>query len=319
MSPFWRVGLIAAGALCLSAAEPDAGKFRCTQAGLVIGVELVGESISFKNPQGLIARIKTDNQTVITQAVEGQSEPVKIHRARVENGDLICADVPAASKPAARVFAVPRSMVEKRRHEFLAQWQQGSLFGAIESIDSDRRGLVVKGVHVGLGPDVRYRRLAPSAKSVTEAVPFQVGDLRAGEPVYVWGVRDPSGSSIQAKLVAIGGNQAMVGTISEIQALTPSVKIHELESGQDVEVRIASSQLYRTAPRMTSPTEIKTPAGVPLARVGFVDIKVGDSVLVIGNSSEPGSKMAGVILISSFGEFGVSPDDPSGQLTWFFK
>jgi len=328
MSLIFRASLILTAALCLFAGQPDATKVQCTKAGLVIRVDMIGGIISFKNPQGYIAQIKTDDQTVITQAARGQAEPVRIKRSGIEYGDLICAAVAEDGNLATHVFAVPSAVVEQRRHEFLAQWQRGSIFGVIESIDADRRGMVVvpsssaagsTGVPVRLGPNVRYRKFPAAAKAVTEAVPFPVSELRAGEQVYVWGVRDKGGSSVQAGIVAIGGPRAIAGTISEVHPLTSAVSVRELESGQDLDVTLSVSQLYRTAPMMTSPTKIKTPAGVPLVSVDFGDLKPGDSVLVIGSNSGTGSKMAGVILISSFGAFGVAPDDPSGQLTWFFK
>lgn len=327
MSTIFRAGLIVTAALCLCAGETDPAKMQCTKAGLVIRVDMIGGIISFKDPQGYIAQIKTDDQTVITQAARGQAGPTRIKRGNIEYGDLICAAVPDG-KLATQIFAVPSSIVQQRRHEFLAQWQRGSIFGVIESIDSDLRGMAVvpanpsagsKSVSVKLGPNVRYRRFPPAAKSVTEAVSFSPGELRAGEQVYVWGVREQGGSSVQAGIVAIGGTRAIAGTISDIHPLATAVKVRELDSDQDLAVTLSVSQLYRTAPMMTTPTRIRTPAGVPLVNVDFGDLKSGDSVLVIGRNSGTGSTMAGVMLISSFGGFGVAPNDPSGQLTWFLK
>ena len=114
-----------------------------------------------------------------------------------------------------------------------------------------------------------------------EAISVPAKELSAGQPVYVWGTRQSD--VVSAKLVAIGGNRVAVGTISSIQPLTNTVGVREIAGGRDLDVKLLVTQLYRTAPIITTPTEIKTPAGVPLLSVGFGELKEGDSVLVIGS------------------------------------
>ena len=325
-SLIFRAGLIVAGTLCLIAGDSESTKVPCTKAGLIIGVESIGDRISFKDPQGSISRITTNDQTVITKSVEGQPELAKIRRSDLENGDLICAVLNAEGTPATRVVAVSRSIIEKRQYEFLTRWQRGSVFGVIDSVDSDRRGMTMlperagaMPVHIAFNQDTRYRRLPAGARSVKEAASFSVSELHPGEHVYVSGGQDSNSSGISANLVAIGGNQAVAGTISSVRPLTNTVTVREIGTGRDLETRLLVSQLYRTAPMINTPTEIKTPAGVPLVSVGFGELKEGDSVLVIGSSAPRDPKMTGVILVTSFGAYGVAPDDPTGQLAWFFK
>jgi hypothetical protein len=122
---------------------------------------------------------------------------------------------------------------------------------------------------------------------------------------------------VDARIVATGGVRAMVGDILAVHPLTYTVKIRELDSQRSLDVKLTASQLYRTAPAIKSPTEIATPAGVPLRNVGFADVEAGDAVLVIGRGD--GTSIAGLIMLTAFGSFGVAADDPSSQLTWVLK
>src|SRR5947209_1569352 len=109
-----RAGLIATAILCLSAEEIDPAKIQCSKAGLVVGVELIGDTILFKDPHGDLVRVKADEQTVVTEIQDGQAAAIKIHRSRIEQGDLVCAVLDENAKSAVRVVAVPRATVKKR-------------------------------------------------------------------------------------------------------------------------------------------------------------------------------------------------------------
>jgi hypothetical protein len=243
----------------------------------------------------------------------------------VDIGDLVCAVSLGEGNAATRIHVIPRQVIKERQQRFLAEWQKNSLYGNVEGIDPTSHVLTVMSigstradrVRVELGSNVRFRTFPSNATSVQDAKAFRAEDLRTGERVYVWGTRRAGSNVVDAKIVAAGGVRAMVGTIIAIQPLTSTVKIREFESHRALDVKLGASQLYRTAPAITSPAEIAIPAGVPLANVGLADVGSGDSVLVIGRGE--GTDVVALIMITAFGSFGVEAGDPSSQLTWVLK
>ena len=319
---------IAAAILQVRAESPDARKAECNQAGLVFATDLFGEALLVKGPSGSITTITLTDKTVITRVGTSSEDPARISVFAVHAGDLVCAYVEGSSKTAKRLAVVPRTEIAERQREFLTGWHRGSIYGNIQQLYLAKGLMVVapvpptvetKPVQVQLGSDVKLRTFSPTAASVTDATSFHAEDLHVGDRVYVWGNRPPGESSLPAQIVANNGFRAITGNILSISPMTSTVQIREFGTGRTLDVKLSASQLYRTAPAITSPTKISTPAGVPLVNLGFGDLQPGDVVVVLGKTEDQGSEAAGVILITQFGTFGVSPNDPSGQLTWILK
>ena len=304
--------------------KADTANSTCTQAGLVIGVHSFGKQIVLKGPTGYMATVGLDERTALVKFENGHWSTMHSGGLNpADTGDLVCAVSPGEKKPASRIHIVPRDVVAARQQKFLGDWQKNSLYGDIDAVDPAGHSITVRPagqgepVRVVFGPDVRFRAFADDAARIQDGKPFRANELRAGQRVYVWGPRAASGHAIDARIVATGGVRATVGTITAIRPLTSTVQIRELADDRARNVKLVASQLFRTAPAIKTPTEITTPAGVPLASVGFADLGAGDSVLVIGRGDGP--DIAGLIMITSFGSFGVGADDPTSQLTWVIK
>jgi len=304
--------------------KPDSANPACTQAGLVIGVHSFGSRIVLKGPTGYLATVILDERTALLKLDNGRWSTIRSGGLNpADTGDLVCVVSAGEGKPASRIHIVPRDVVSARQQKFLAEWQKNSLYGDIDAVDSAHHTITVKPagqgdkVRVTLGSDVRFRAFADDAARIQDGKPFRADELRAGQKVYVWGPRAAEGNAIDARIVATGRVRATVGTIASIRPLTSTVQIRELAGDRTLNVKLAASQLFRTAPAIKTPTEITTPAGVPLASVGYADLGTGDSVLVIGRGET--ADVAGLIMITSFGSFGVGTDDPTSQLTWVLK
>ena len=320
---------VAAAFLQARAESPDAVKAECNQAGLVFATDLFGETLLVKGPSGSINTITLTDKTLVTRARQSVTGvPAHLSIREVQAGDLVCAYVEGSSKTAKRLTVVPRTEIAERQREFLTEWHRGSIYGNIQQLDVGKGLMVVapipptvetKPVRVELGSEVKFRTFAPTANSVTDASSFRAEELHVGDRVYVWGNRPPGESSLPAQIVASNGFRAITGNILAISPMKSTVQIREFGTGRILDVKLSVSQLYRTAPAITSPTKIKTPKGVPLMSVGFGDLQPGDVVMAIGKSEDEGSEATGLILITQFGTFGVAPNDPSGQLTWILR
>ena len=305
--------------------NPDSANPSCTQAGLVFGVHSFGSRIILKGPTGNLSTVSLNERTSVLKLDNGRWSALSPGgMSPASTGDLVCAVSPGEGKPATRVHIVPRETITERQQKFLGEWQKSSLYGNIEAIDPARHTITVKSgrpaaesVPVQLGSDVRFRAFPTDATRIQDAKPFAASDLRVGEKVYVWGPRAAGSNAVDAKIVATGGVHATVGSILAIQPLTSTIRIRELAGDRTLNVKLVVTQLFRTAPAIKSPTEIRTPAGVPLASVGFADLGVGDSVLVIGRGED--TDVTGLIMVTAFGSFGVGVDDPTSQLSWVLK
>jgi hypothetical protein len=81
-------------------------------------------------------------------------------------------------------------------------------------------------------------------------------------------------------------------------------------------MRITTGELYRTTENLTHPMRVETQAGVLLTPVGFADLQVGDAVLIVGSVPADGREGHGLVAVTRFGTFGVTPQDPQGRLAW---
>jgi hypothetical protein len=311
------------------AQTPDPVIKECTQAGLIFGMNPVVNKFLLKGPTGHIIQVNFNVATVFTRiGTDAESRPVGIPAQEVEIGDLVCVNIQGPAEVASRVSVVRRAEVAKRQHDFLATWQQSSLYGAIRRLDLENGRIVIAPadaatgeaeVTITLGPNVQYRSLASTATSISDIAPSRVESLQIGDRAYVRGVRAKGSNVLAAGMVVKGEFRTIVGTIIRISGLGPAVKLQEFGAEKVVEVRFHAPHFYRAAPKITTPAELVAPSGLPLVSVGLSDITVGDAVLAIVKQDAQPAGALGLLLITSFGTFGMAPDDPSGKVAWLLK
>ena len=311
------------------AQTPDPVIKECTQAGLIFGMNPLVNKFLLKGPTGHIIQVNFTVATVFTRiGTDAESRPVGIAAMEVDTGDLVCVHTQGPAEIASRVVVVKRGEVAKRQQDFLATWQQSSLYGAIRQLDLENGRIVIAPVDaatgeaemtINLGPNVQYRSLASTATSISDIAPSRAESLQIGDTAYVRGVRAKGSNVLAAGMVVKGEFRTIIGTIVRVSGLGPAVKLQEFGTEKVVEVRFHGPQLYRAAPKITTPAEQGTPSGLSLVSVGLSDLMPGDAVLAIVKQDAQPAGALGLLLITSFGTFGMAPDDPSGKVAWLLK
>ncbi len=323
------IGTLAASCLFAQSGTTSSG---CDTGGAVFGVDSIASVLLFRDPTGFIGSVDVPKSTPILRLSivggEASGKPAPITMTDIQNGDLVCIQKAADSKAALRVTLVARSDVERAQREFVAEWQANTVYGPVMMIDAQAKKMTVAPVTpvssspawmVDLSGDVQYRTYPDTALDLSDATSISLSDIQQGQYVFVRGKRSAGEPTIVATSVVKGGTRAIVATFLESQPLQMTVKVRELGTGKNLEIRIPSGRLYRTTNQLNSPYRIQGPDGVMLDQLGFADLQAGDTVLIVGKSDDRTAQGAGLALITRFDYFGTTPNGDKQQLTWILK
>jgi hypothetical protein len=318
-------------ASCLLAQSRDASPV-CNAGGAVFGVDLVADGLLFKDPFGYIGDVDVPKGTpifrLVIKAGETSGNPQPITKRDIHIGDLVCIEKARDSKIATRVTVVARTDIEQAQREFVAEWQTNTVFGTIMTIDAAGKKMTIapvapvgsiQPVIVDLSGDVQYRMFPDTALQVTDATTISLSDFQLGQYVFVRGKKSTGDSLLSASTVVKGGMRAIIATYLDSNPLQMTVKVREVGSGKNLDVRIPSGKLYRTTNQLNSPYRVQGPNGLMLDQLGFADLQPGDIVLIIGKADYNTGQGTGLALITRFGYFGTAPNGDKQQLAWFLK
>ncbi|HYI93266.1 MAG TPA: hypothetical protein VEX68_06965 [Bryobacteraceae bacterium] len=304
----------------LASADETGG---CKMAGTIFTIDPLGGTLILKDATGYLKNVPVPSGTAISKLpVTAGGATSSIRPADLNNGDIVCVD---ASTPP-KLSVVSRQDVHRAQADFIVGWQQNSLYGNISAIDIAGRSLMVKPlppstgdspVRISLPTSVQLKTAPPNARRISEAVSFQLEDLKPGDPVYVRGSRSASGSEIAASLILKDGYRGILGSLIEVQVLASVLRIREFGTGRTLDMKMTPNQVYRTTENITHPMRVETASGVLLAPVGLADLQSGDAILVIGKTAGEGSAGEGLAAVMKFGTFGVLPQDPQNSVSWF--
>ena len=295
----------------------------CKTAGTIFTIDPLGGTLIIKDATGYLKNVPVAAGTSISKLpVTAGGSTTPIRSGDLNSGDLVCVD---GSTPP-KLSVVSRQDVHRAQADFISGWQRNSLYGNISTIDVAGRSLTVKPlppstgdspVRISLPSSVQLRTAPENARRISEAVSFRLEDLKPGEPVYVRGARSGNGSEIAASLILKGGYRGILGSLIEVQVLASVLRIHEYGTGRTLNMKMTPNQVYRTTENITHPMRVETKSGVLLAPVGLADLQPGDAILVIGKTAGEGSEGEGLAAVMKFGTFGVLPQDPQNNVSWF--
>jgi hypothetical protein len=314
--------------LCLPG-QPAADHPTCSTGGAAFGVDLFGNSLLVKDPDGHILSLKLTPTTKLLQIhvsrMAGGEKSSAIQLGDIQSGDLVCALIEGGA--IFQLSVVTRADIEQAQREFVARWQKDSVFGQITSLDVPGQKMAVAPATASetAGPaavkitrNTHFRHFAKDATRVSEAQTINLRDLRSGDTVYVHGTRTAGDPALQATVVIRGGFRGIIGSFLDARPMNSTVIVHEYGTGKELTMKISSADLYRTTAQLNSPYQLLGPEGPKLAKVGISDFKAGDIVLIVGTADETSSQGTGVLLITRFGSFAAVPD-ANDQVSWFLK
>jgi len=310
--------------IVFGACAPADDTTRCKLYGPIFGVDPLGGTLLIKDARGDMKNVKLPTETAISRLpITAGAIVTTVRPSDLNAGDLVCVHgVPGAEL---RLSVVLRSDLHRAQSDFLVAWQHDSLYGTLASIDVAGRTFVVTPlppwtgdtpVRVSLPPAVKLRTASADARRITESTSFALEDLKAGEPVYVRGVRSADGPDMVATLVLKGGYRGIVGVLVEVQVFSSTLRIREFGTGETLSIKMTPGETYRTTENITHWMRVETATGVVLAPVGLADLSEGDAILVIGKAAAGASQGEGLVAVTKFGTFGVVPQDPGGRVSW---
>jgi hypothetical protein len=313
----------------VSAQEMSLGS--CQIFGQVFGIDPLGGDMLVKSPSGDIGGIRFDRATAFTRASLNASPaaPARITPPEVNDGDLICAR--ATEEPesvvmdGSRVLVASRGEVQERQKANLLQWSKSGASGSVVKLNQSEGSFILQqslpgGATANLLVETsrltRFRRYPAGLAHLTDAVAAPAAQIHVGDKLYVRGDPGADGASMKARVILLDGFQALTATIDSMDALAETVTLHELSTGNPIEVRIRPSDLFLLNPGLDAAQNetSESPHGRKLQTLDFGDLQKGDSVVVVGKLDDSSGRMKGMALIADFGE--VTPKQSGGQVSW---
>ena len=306
----------------VSAQEMSLGS--CQVFGQVFGIDPLGGDMLVKSPSGDIGGLRFDQSTTFTRASlkANPAAPTRITPGDVNDGDLICArateEHDSVVMAGSRVLVASRTEIQEQQKANLAQWSKAGVSGSVVKLDQG--SFILAGASGNLlvktTPSTRFRRYPAGLADLTDATAAPTPHIHVGDRLYVRGDPAADGASINARVILLDGFQALTATIDSMDALAERVTLHELSTGQAIEVRIKPSDLFLLNPGIAAAESdiSESPHGRKLQTLDFGDLKAGDSVVVVGKLDDSSGSMKGLALIADFGE--VTPKQSSRQASW---
>jgi len=312
----------------VSAQEMSLGS--CQIFGQVFGIDPLGGDMLVKSPSGDIGGLRFDQTTIFTRASLNASPaaPARIAPAEVNDGDLICARASekrdSVVATASQVLVASRPEIQKVQKAKLLQWSNSGASGSVVRLNQKEGSFILErtlpdgargSLLVETSPATRFRQYPAEAPGLHAGAAASLAQIRVGERLYVRGDPGADGASIKARVILLEGSQALTAAIDSMDALSETVKLHDLSTGKPIKAHISPSGLFLLNPGMNAaPNEIgESPRGRKLQTLDFGDLQAGDSVVLVGNPDDSGW-MRCIALITDFGE--VTTQQSGGPVSW---
>jgi hypothetical protein len=312
----------------VSAQEMSLGS--CQIFGQVFGIDPLGGDMLVKSPSGDIGGLRFDQTTIFIRASLNTSPPApaQITPAEVSDGDLVCARASgkwdSVAMAASQVVVASRPEIQKQQRAKLLLWSNAGVSGSVVKLNQKEGSFILERILPGgargnllveTSPSTQFRQYPTDATTVNAGAAGSWAQIRVGEKLYVRGDPGADGASIQARMILLGGFQALTAAIDSMDALAETVKLHDLSTGKPIQVHISPSDLFLLNPGLSaSQNEIRESSrGRRLQTLDFGDLQAGDSVVLVGNPDDSGW-MRCIALIADFGEI-ITPQS-GGQVSW---
>ena len=293
----------------------------CQTAGQISGWDLLEDTLTVKSDSGHYSEFHYDGSTIFTDGDRiFHSDNLEIIE-QLNIDDRLCVEVFRSDHPniASRVRVTLRAEIEARDKQELIRWQSDNLFGIVKSLDPGAHRITVtvspsSEVSVDAAGSVAFWKLPAAANNPSDVVRGGWESLATGDAIYVRGERVNGTVSMQARLIVSGGFRSFIGSVESMDPLTSLLQVRDFRSGRSRPVHFDFMSIYVVG-RNTAP-DTQNRRLYP-ATIG--DLKVGDSVLIMGRENEPTHDIDSLLLITGFSPRGVLRPGPAQSPDWIFQ
>ncbi len=209
-----------------------------------------GQAFTVKPDKSDSTIVKFDDRTRFLRIPPGETDVKKAVAAAsgdVGSGDRILARVRSTDPtgiPALTVYIMKQAEIAQRQRKTAEEWQTQSVTGAVKSIDSDGKKIVVS-VRSAAGPprdvtldvagSVEYQRTNPDTLKYE---PSTMAAIQVGDQVRVLGEKNADQTQIKVEDIASGSIKTIPVQIKSIDAATGLIAATDLASKKPITISV---------------------------------------------------------------------------------
>ena len=293
----------------------------CRTAGQVSGWDLVDHTLTLKSDSGHYSDFHYDGATTFTSgsAIFRPDNFGIVEGLNID--DRLCVEAfrGGSQEIASRVRVTSRPEIDARDRQELIRWQGESLFGTVKALDPANHRITVKvtassDVSVDAAGPVEFWTLPTAADDPSDAVRGGWESLATGDAIYVRGERATGMPARRARMIISGGFRSFTGSVESMEPLTSSLRLRDFRSGRIRTVHFNFTTMYVVGKNTVPGDQDRR---LYPATIG--DLKVGDSVLVMGRENDQTAGIDLFLLITGFSPGGVLRPSAAQSSDWIFQ
>jgi hypothetical protein len=223
-----------------------------------------GQTFTVKPDKSDSTTVKFDDRTKFLRIPPGETDVKKAVAAAsgdVGSGDRVLARVRSTDPtgiPALTVYIMKQAEIAQRQRKTAEEWQTQSVTGAVKSIDSDGKKIVVS-VRAPAGPprdvtldvagSVDYQRTNPDTLKYE---PSNLAAIQVGDQVRVLGEKNSDQTQIKVEDIASGSIKTIPVQIKSIDVATGLITATDLASKKPITISVKPETTMKRLDDMTA-------------------------------------------------------------------
>jgi len=234
---------------------------------------------------------------------ESAQEQLHLQPEALNLGDRICVErfQPGGNVVAIRIAVSSRAELQAKQQEELSDWSMHGVFGTVRALDPRKHRITLETRANGTTADLSVDASGPVTYWVFPQGDIQVKDamrgswdkLAAGDLAYIYSVKDKNGEA-EASVILLGGVRVVAGIVQSFDGLNEQIHLRSLRSGEARVVHTDFSGLYLIGRSSGS----EGSDARKLYRMSLGDLRMGDSVLVLGREDRQQGRIEGLAVVS---------------------
>jgi hypothetical protein len=229
--------------------------------------------------------------------------------ADIALGDRVLATFVDGLTEARRIVVVSLGDIARRNEAERADWRKRGVSGVVTACNGSEITLALRTAQAGqtavvaASAKTKVRRYAEGSVTFTAAVPSSMAAISVGDQVQTRGEKSADGARIAADDVVFGTFLTKLGSITEVDPETRTIRIAEPADGRTWTVRLTAQSQLKKMPDMRSMFAVASSGGhaASAPRPGLKDLDMAQMLLSLPPARFDDLKVGGGVVLTSTG------------------